>query len=281
MPHVDAPGFHAGWLNGWLAAIGVTVLVPDLALRWTDDGRPHACFDGDDVVERLVAAFPSLEQLGELAITRQASWSPVEFERKPSVGVYAARATRARAGDHSLSSTVTDLAPRDDEVIQHSPFDPSAPQGITIHQRLVSCRAAIDDVPSRLAASFTGNGARAPINGLGFDYSRLFAPTVPGSAVWCEPVVEVLAFYGMVLLPVRGDGVRVRPRGWSGPPTRRGSFTWPAWRPALRAPAIDALLDRFWAGHRVADVHAEYRSVAYQPRGSADATRGFGSERVR
>ena len=31
----EAPGLPADWLNGWLAAIGVTVLIPGARLRWT------------------------------------------------------------------------------------------------------------------------------------------------------------------------------------------------------------------------------------------------------
>jgi len=40
-----APGLTADWLNAWLAAIGVTVLVPGIRLGWSADPLPVAHFD--------------------------------------------------------------------------------------------------------------------------------------------------------------------------------------------------------------------------------------------
>lgn len=280
MDTIEAPGLSAAWLNGWLAALGITILVPGTTLRWAGDPRPSAILQAPNLIEQLVNVFPTIDDLKALAIARQSPTAPIEFTRKVSTEAYTSRAGLARAGDHSLAATVTDLAPSEEERIAHSPFDPSAPKGLTIHQRLASCREAITDIEPRLLGSLNGNGERAQMNGLGFDYSRLFAPTIPSGQVWCDPVIEILAFYGLSYIPVRGDGQRIRTRGWEGPATRRGSFTWPTWAPALNTSAIDALLDRFWSGGERHIAAAAFRSVAYQPRGSLDATRAFASERM-
>jgi hypothetical protein len=278
-----APGLSAAWLNGWLAAIGVTILTPDTRLHWTRSEQPHAVFDNNDLITQLSAAIPTIDQLDELAIARNPSWAEIDFPRKVPRDSYTSRVARARDGDTTLAATVTDLAHHRNEPITHSPFDPPAPKGLTLHQRLVSCRSAIDDLPARLTATLAGQGERAAMNGLGFDYSRLFAPTIPdGKDRWCEPVIELLCFYALGLLPARGDGhQQLHTRGWTGPPTRRGSFTWPTWHEPLTIAGIDALLDRFWADKHTTTIEAAYRTVPYQPRSSLDATRGFASERLK
>ena len=110
------------------------------------------------------------------------------------------------------------------------------------------------------------------------------------------PVVEILAFFGLALLPVRGLGadrrldrladVRERQRGWrktsgSREPRR---FHWPAWGQPLDSNGIDALLDAWKPetprGWTRVGVHAGWRAVPFQRRGSADTTRAFGAERL-
>lgn len=279
MEAFSAPGLPAAWLNAWLAGLGVTVLVPDARLSWSDEATPTAAFHHDGLLEALVAAFPTAEELEHLAITRWAD-GVAEFPRRVPVAAYRDRARRSLPGDVSLAATVTDLAPGSDDPIAHSPFDPTVPKGLTIHQRLMACHSRIDDPARSLAATLAGRGRRHPLNGLGFDYTRLVGPTVPGRDNFVDPVVEVLAFVGLTFVPVRGDGRRVRTRGWATSQSRRGAFTWPAWPQPLDAAAIDGLLDRFWGGAAVRAV-AVFGSVAYQPRGSADATRGYASERIR
>ena len=97
------------------------------------------------------------------------------------------------------------------------------------------------------------------------------------------------------LVPLAGPGGPVKPavyevasrqRGWrhtleSRDPRR---FNWPAWHQPLDSAGIDALMDtwnpeRKRAWPRVG-IHAAWRSVRFQPRGSADTTRAFGAERL-
>jgi len=140
--------------------------------------------------------------------------------------------------------------------------------------------------------SLEGRATRVRGNGLGFDQTRL-GSQADNTDPWVDPVVEVLVFFSLAILPVRGRGVdrrtgrstdSERQRGWrklpKGNDARR--FHWPVWSQPLDAAGIDAILD-VWnpakraAGPRVG-VHAGWRSVQLRPRESADSTRAIGAE---
>ncbi|MDA8358066.1 MAG: hypothetical protein M0Z95_17640 [Actinomycetota bacterium] len=283
------PGLTGDWLNGWLAALGVTVLLPSARLAFEGDGNPIACIetaDDTDLAEALAAALPTAADLEELAIARS------RLSRKVLVDAYREAAATARATrDWSLSSSVTDLGERDvDKELPHSPFDPSAPRGETLWTRLVRCREALgaaDELRLTIAASLAGRGERIDANGLGFDYRRLPAAALGPGQNRVDPVVECLAFHGLALFPVRGDGVRAVTRGWRWDEgSRRTRFCWPVWHEPLDRFAVDALLAAVYASrldknaaHRFG-VDAVFEAVPYRPTGSADATRGFGSRRL-
>ena len=42
MTQVPCPGLPADWINGWLAAVGATVLDARIRLHWTTEGTPLA-----------------------------------------------------------------------------------------------------------------------------------------------------------------------------------------------------------------------------------------------
>jgi hypothetical protein len=289
MQVLEGPALTAGWLNGWLAAIGATVLAPQVRLAWTTGPNPHAVFtaEGVDPFDAVLERFPTLEEIERLAIARSHPGARAEFTRKVDAATYGERAALARsAGDFSLWASVTDLATDQEGGLAHSPFDPPVPKGLTLFDRLRSCRELIVDVPTRLRATFEQGGIREQTNGLGFDYRRIVSPTDPNNTKWADPVGEVLAFFGMAMIPVRAAGTgssatnQARARGWTASPLRAGSFRWPVWREPLSAAGIDALLDVFWSsGRSDASVTASYESVAYQALGTADTTRGFGSRR--
>jgi hypothetical protein len=299
MATYEAHALPADWLNGWLASIGVTLLVPGSRLGWSSGPKPHAIFDTVDgsIVDQVAEALPTLEDFDRMAIARVHPDSEVELPRNVTLAAFAARALLARrGGDPMLAATLTDLGPTDratDTI--HSPFDPPAPKGITIWERARSCRQLLsgsdEERREQLDRSFTVGGERVANNGLGFDYRRILSPTDPGGDVWVDPVVEVLALLGLAGLPVRGDGTHDRTRGWTARALARGSFTWPAWRPLLSGPAIDGMLDQFWADGSLPDERRRPRasdgwwlgvfaSVPYQPRGQMDQTRAYASERV-
>ena len=143
--------------------------------------------------------------------------------------------------------------------------------------------------------SVSGVAERVKDNGLGFDLTRMGSQS-DASGMAVDPVVEVLAFFGLALLPVRGRGTdrsvsgsshsSAIQRGWRriSRTRREHRFMWPAWETALDRAAIDALLDmwepdkkRLWS--RVG-VHAGWQSVQFKPRATADTTRAFGAERL-
>ena len=129
--------------------------------------------------------------------------------------------------------------------------------------------------------------------GLGFDSTRLGSQADKRSN-WVDPVVEVLAFFSLELLPVRGIGIDERKRrsssagclqrGWkqTNQPGTGPQFRWPSWTQPLDAWGIDALLDswipekpRSW---ECLGVHSGWQTVSFQSHGSSDPTKAFASE---
>lgn len=284
MIELRAPGLRAGWLNGWLAALGTTVLVDGATVRWTDAGTPVAVLAARgeiDPVAAVAAALPSLDRLAELAIASHSRYvTPAAYEASVAHA-------RARRDDFSLAASVTDLARSSDGKLLHSPFDPPAPKGETLWARLRRCRAELGsggELVSRLRASFEGRGTRIAANGLGFDYTRITAAANPSEKL-VDPVVELMAFYGLAYFPVRGSGGRVaQARGWierrAGDRIER-RFLWPTWPDPLDRWAIDALLGSFYY-ERGRGRHGgrAFEAVEFQWSGN-DVTRGFASRAAR
>lgn len=291
-------GLPAGWLNGWMAAVGATVIDEGIRLHWSPEGHravlSAAC---GDPAARLAAAWPTGEQLADLPIAEH--WRGAgTLKRKVDLEAFAARVRAARNHPQSwtLSSTLTDLAVDAAGEVAHARFDPPGPGPIKwLHHRLLKAWKHVA-APSaeRLQASLLGEAERVQDNGLGFDHSRLASSADDGGR-WTDPVVEVLAFYALALLPMRGRGtdrrvdpfafVDQRQRGWRRTPGLRVArrFHWPAWHHPLDAAGIDALLD-VWQPETpeqwpLVGVHAAWRTVAFQPHG-VDKTRAFASERL-
>jgi hypothetical protein len=283
-----APGLQVDWLNAWLAAIGLCVLAPQVRLCWTDEPVPRALFvlPGQATLAEVTAAsLPTQSHLANLVIAKEIE-GRAELSRTVSLSAYKDRAALAReTRDTTLSATVTDLLGETTEEggLPHSPFDPPVPRGVTLWERVRSCRKEITDPLADVAATFAGNGRRVPVNGLGFDARRL----VPGEQEVekrVDPVVELLAFFALSLFPMRGNGREASARGWEGPPTKTGSFRWCAWRPSLDRHAIDALLDllpQARVDRRLArrlGLTAWYYTVPYQT-SKADRTRAYAARR--
>ena len=298
MNECACPGLPAGWLNGWLAGVGATVLDPRLRLHWTTDDAPVAVLSAEspDPVDALVASWPDREVLDDLPIA--ADWRNArKLERHVTLDDFRARAVEARSlpASWTLSSTLTDLSVDRDGKVAHAPFDAAGPGTVKwLHYRVLRLHEKVGPLSrSRLHGSLTGQASRVKDNGLGFDQSRL-GSLADKTDPWVEPVVEMLAFFGLALFPMRGSGADrreggkpdERQRGWRSPPRSHDprEFVWPAWEQPLDAWGIDALLDiwRPWrrSTWRSAGVHAGWRSVRYQPRARADTTRAIGTERL-
>lgn len=299
-PREQATGIGAGWLNAWLASIGILRLLPDARLRWDGRGSPRAVFGAGDreLAEAVADALPSVADLEGLAIARHRAGC-AELPRSVSREAYRERAavSRASPGDWSLAATVTDLVPGDE--IVHGAFDPSAPKGLTMHQRVLACREKLPSDPASLVAAvaltLAGRGRRVQTNGLGFDVTRSSAGVLASDPM-VDPTIECLAFEGLQLFPMRGDGERPGglQRGFTSTASRRGAFRWPAWLQPLDLWGVDALLDQVAStlpregslpgsvtgGLRRIGVTALYGSVYQRPRGSNDPTRAYGAERL-
>ncbi len=298
MHSVTCRGLQAAWLNGWLAAVGATVLDDRLRLHWTEDGAPVAVLSADEVdpVEAVVASWPDEGMLADLPIAED--WKGAgRLRRKVSVDDFDERARAARGDPHSwaLSSTMTDLSVDENGEVAHAPLDPPAPKGIWLHARLLNVHKKVTPSVDYIRDSLAGLTDRIQANGLGFDQSRLGSLS-DGTRRRVHPVIETLAFFGFALYPVRGAGVDRRlsrsvaagglQRGWSKANDQPGGMLlrWPAWSPSLDNASIDALLDvwrhdkqKTWLQY---GIHAAWRSVPFKPTGSADTTRAYGSERL-
>ena len=303
-------GLEGSWLNAWLAGVGATVLDPELRLRWSDEPSPKAilCAEQGDPMERLVDAWPTRKCLAAMPLAEQWGGTP-RVKRKVSVGDFRSRVrvTRSHPTAWTLSSTMTDLHVTINKEfpsgeVGHGPLDAAGPGTIKwLHYRLCKVHEAVaTKSPSldRLKTSLDGTADRVEKGGLGFDITRLASAADTNTSPWVEPVVEVLAFYALALLPTRGEGYderrhtgprpSLRQRGWARvKETGRRSpecFHWPAWAHPLDHHAIDALLDAWdWKrpGWSLLGVHSGWRTVSYQPRGSGDRTRAYGSRRIR
>lgn len=281
---ITAFGLPADWLNGWLAALGVTVLLPDIRLGWTSDATPLAQFEvpsGSDLPTRVAAALPKPADLLDTAIASAShNVNLQQFER------LAERARETR--DPFLAASVTDLVRANADKLPRGGFDPPAQQGRTLFARFAKCRESLPERPvNEVSATLEGRGSRIAANGLGFDYRRLRAAVVDAEP-YVDPVVECLCFVALELLPVRGSGgKRAQTRGWiRGPLSREERFVWPAWGPRLDRWAIDALLDQVHARPEDASllrhlgVHAVFGSLTYRGRGASDVSTGYASQRL-
>lgn len=299
MHEFTCPGLPAAWVNAWLAAIGATVLDSRVRLHWTAEDSPVAVLSSVelDPVEALVESWPDTAFLGELPVAE--SWNDTgELKRKVSVDQFVARSKAARGHPHAwaLSSTMTDLSIDKDGAVAHAPFDPPVPKGLTLHDRLLLVHRETEPASlGHLRDSFLGKSARVKGNGLGFDSTRV-GSLADMSDKWIEPVVEVLAFFGLSMFPVRGRGVvrrssrhdkpDERQRGWRRVPgtNEPRRFVWPAWQQSLDNAGVDALLDGWnpWRKQAWArlGVHAAWQSVEYEARAKKDPTKAIGSERL-
>ena len=291
------PGLPAAWVNAWLAGIGVTVLDRRIRLHWTAEDAPVAVLSSVelDPIEALVDSWPNAVFLRELPVAE--SWNGAgELRRKVSVDQFVTRVREARGHPlaWTLSSTMTDLSIDQNGEVAHAPFDPAGP-GTTkwLHHRLLRIHEWAGPVcVERLRSSLVGRAGRVKNNGLGFDSTRL-GSLADASDPWIEPVVELLAFFGLAVFPVRGWGADrrlsrygdpdERQRGWRKVPGSNGTrrFVWPAWQQPLNTAGVDALLDGWnpWRKQTWAPlgVHTGWQSVRYLRRGSADNTRAIGA----
>lgn len=277
----EAPGLPADWLNGWLAAVGVVVLLSDVRLSWSPDAIPIARFHGTDIgglPERLVAAMPRDEELALLAIRAEGPGG--RMGQSIDKATYRERACEAREKrDWSLGISHSDLGGAKDEKLNSAgPFNVGVEKGVTLWERLMKIGrdlGADRNSADLMRMTLQGTAPRVGGNGLAFDCRRLPSGVQPPGPM-CQPFVELLAFSGISLFPVRGDGKHLRQRGWTSKPE---SFRYPVWSAELNSDAIDAFLDLgVWSARHVAN--GWYKTRSYKKSGRETRT-GYYAERVR
>lgn len=277
------PGLPADWLDAWLAAIGATVLVPGMRLAWSSDPVPHALLaapEDDDPADCVAACLPSLADLESWPIARHLD-GHAELKWDVDVTTWRDRAAlaRRRPAQWSLSAIYTDLCwdrTARTHVIGRGQFATPMPgRDNTIYDRLrklvpVARRADV-------RASLDGRGERIVNNGLGFDVGRV-GSLADETEMLVDPVIELLAFYGLALFPVRGDGGSdARQRGWTSRRGEAGAFRWPTWAEPLDAMAVDALLDCPASVTGLLGVTGYWQVVPFDRRGTSDVTRAYGA----
>ncbi len=316
MNEIQCPGLPANWLNAWLAAVGLLVLEPRLRLHWTTGENPIGvltAYNGADPLKLAADAWPDKQRLEEMPIAEHIDEQP-DMKRTVPLNVFRQRAQLARghADSWTLSSTVTDLCvdiTGSKRTVRHAPLDPKGPGTIKwLHHRLTKCYEQVNNMTetssTAVRATLQGHGKRIVDNGLGFDATRITGLADHTHKV-VDPVIEVLAFFGLRILPMRGKGVEVSnssPRDLSAAlqrcwqllqPSRDRAMVWPAWRQPLDFSGIDALLD-MWARSNTSiasqrrrprellrlGIHSAWRTRSYQSRGSSDNTVGFTSDIV-
>ena len=255
-PH-HAPAWRADWINGWLAAIGCTVLCDDLRLSWTDDAHPTAILwtPDDTTIEhfanRIAEAFPPIGFIATTSARHLTAQVPTELQ-------YAIASDEARrSGDWLWSSLFTDLGPTKQARIARSTFYPGTPGPNGISQRTASLAKTWAE-PAAVMASMLGQLPRSKGTGLGFDPRRIMDPAEPKGEITTDPIVEALALFATIMFPTRGSGSRALTRG----ERYRQPFRWNTWTDALDFAGIDAQ----FASSRSRG--ANYEVVPYEPRGN-------------
>ncbi|GIU85190.1 MAG: hypothetical protein KatS3mg008_1965 [Acidimicrobiales bacterium] len=292
MTTVEAPGLPADWFNGWLAAIGVTVMAEGVKLSWSEDPVPHALFhvpEGLRLEERLATRLSDREWIDSDPIARHLDGYP-EFPRKVSLETYRARAKLEREQKTgTLAASVSDTNPDADPAdLEHGPLDVPMPRGETLWERAKRCQESLSrfpDLVGRVRQTLLGEAERLPLAGLGFDAKRTPSGVLEASSPHVDPVVELMCFAALRLFPAhtgaRGRG-GVLGRGWTGSSRRQGSFIYVTWRIPLDCWGIDAFLDVVWStrerltrrfGRFLSPV--KFEVVPYKTSGSSDVTSAF------
>lgn len=279
------PGLPADWLNGWLAAVGATVLAPQMSLAWSTHPVPHAVLKlpGDnDPADHIATFLPNIADLESWPIARRLDGHR-ELKWNVDVATFQDRAAFARGSTApwTLSAIYTDLCwdhEKRAHVIGRGQFATPMPgTNNTIGDRLRKLIPAAREVDVR--ASLDGKGTRIASNGLGFDVGRV-GSLADETEMLVDPLIELLVFYALALFPVRGDGrTDARQRGWTGRRGVAGAFRWPTWTDSLDAMAIDALLDCTGPAADRLGVTEWWQLVPFDQRGKNDQTRAYGSVR--
>ena len=286
MKQQECPGLLASVPHQWLAAIGATVLDEHLRLSWTDEPNPCATLHSPHhpPVELLHSAWPSEDDFAQLPIVE---WN-LNNQQDIPLADFRRMTTASLADDDAwtLAAAATDLAPgKRPDCAARGPLNPgaqgaSSPQGSLL--KILTCTA------KDIADALDGVMPAKNRGGLGLDPNRFADTQGKETGVKTVHPIEVLAFYGLALFPLRGDGIidkgTPRQRGWTTSRRHGTRLMWPTWRQPLNRWAIDALLDT-WDPQQATNNHllqvtSAWESVRLNQPGR-DPGHGYGSRPLR
>ena len=282
----EAPGLSADWLNGWLAAIGSTVLVSGLRLAWSEAPIPTAIFEyegADEIPKAISDAMPLVQALDQSPIAEKHSGCAHTFDRHVTLEAFRERAKIERAlKTNQLASSVSDLRSKmGNNGLDHGSFDVPGPGTIgTLWDRVYACAGEIpvEDLEGAVRQSLEGHGRLITRTGLGFDPRRFPSGVRSKSDMMVDPIIELLAFAALELFPTRGNGQTILQRRWTDSLTLRGAFKWEAWKPSLDRWAIDAFLDLKSLDQSL--VVARFQVVPYKKRAKDEMNYAYFAERI-
>ena len=263
------PGLPASWPNAWLAALGATVLTPELRLSWSEDAEPVAVLwhPREDPDDAIASGWPTTRRIQSMPLHSLQPLMPLTEQGAPSEAFVEAAAFRqvlqpqraATTDEHSVSAFFTDQSTHLQKhqktpriACAQSLFFQHGTRGKgTVYDRLlkVAQEMAAAGLSNDAFVQNTLNGTPTLVacNGLGFDARRHAKNNRPAAEdMMVDPVIEILSFWGLALLPLRGDGSHAlrngRPHQKS--QNRDKRLLYPAWKQeqALDRWGIAALL---------------------------------------
>jgi len=298
------------------------VLTPGLRLSWSEDAEPVAVLRHPaPLAEAIVSGWPTSGRIQSMPLNAMQPLMPLTPAGAPSEEFVEASAFRqvlqprraVAPDDHSVCAFFTDQSTHDQKhqgtlrvACAQSPFFQHGTRGTgTVYDRLVKVtqEMAAAGLPTKDFVQGTLNGIPRLVacNGLGFDarrHAKNNRPSAEGMMV--DPVVEILSFWGLALLPLRGDGSHTRrdgrPRQKCQSNDRR--LLYPAWRQEqpLDRWGIAALLTHWEhetsrrgldqpplseAARRRLGITAAWQAEVLRPDGGGnDTTRGISSTRM-
>ncbi len=293
----QCPGLRAEMPHQWLAAVGATVLCEGMHLSWTGGLNTHAVLHHEEApLDALVASWPTQQRIERMPMV---AYDKGQKTQKVSRGDFQqlVKDGRGHRDSWTVSSALTDLTEEPPSgnsdklpLAATVPFNPGlqGPYGSPQKSlpKLQHC------TPAKIADTLDGRATRDDGAGIGLDPERFTNSTTGEKGVMTLHAVEMLAYFGLALFPVRGDGIHrrkypafARQRGWTTRARQRGAFVWPAWEQPLGRFGIDALLDVWQPEGDGTDsllgVHAAWRSVVRKAHlSSRDKTFGYTSRRL-
>ena len=251
---ITCKGLSASWASGYLAALGCAVAVPGMRLSWTDEPVPTAILTHDiNPHSALAQAIPSI--VSSMATSLRDCQTKMT-EQGVKEKYLPARVYRQEISKHireyidPLSALFCDQdtyrGEDDVETCYASQiFYHGVPKGVTMSKRLTQVWQDLKEAhPNSLSQvvrqSLDGEPDLIDANGLGFEIRRVLRNNHPGSrSPKVDPVVELLSFAGISLLPLRGQGIATQKEKKRGTITTRQrcqprSFSYQG--PMLRCP---------------------------------------------